>query len=390
MHSVDYLIIGSSAAGIATATTLKRIAASASVLCITQEAEEPYNKCLLADIASGTRPWADVYTRSTQELSDLGITLWRECKATELDAKHNIVTTARGQIHYKKLMLATGTIPFVPPSLNKLQNTYYFHTLHNVTALLHALKSREIKQATIAGTGLSGLEAADVLASHGIQPTLVERASGILPRHLTPKIQRFLTQRLQAAGVIIYTDSAIAQVQEENAVTLLTLADHTITTPLLVIATGAQAAAQELLRNTDIHHENGFIIVDQEMRTNNSDIFAAGDAVITRNRINGLPSRSMLWPDAVQQGIVAAYTMIGTPKIYRGVIPMVSSRFFDIKLVSCGIVAQDASIARIEEDITGNNAQARVYDAQGDLIGFILIGDNAQLPALRKQLRLVG
>lgn len=388
MNRSDFLIIGSSAAGIAAAKTLAKLKPSGSVTIITKDSHDPYNKCLLVDVATNTRPLSTLALCSHQFLQEAGINLIKNSTVTKLDPHAKQVQTSAGVWSYSHLLIATGTQPRTLPLLTGYTHVYSFHTLDDLHMMLDNLSSATNPEVLVIGAGLSGLEATDALRHLGARVTLITRASGPLPTHLSTEGQAVLINLLQEHGVTFRAHESLAQVTTTKSDHLeVALSSGTQLEVTSICCTmGGISAASDLLASADVRNQDGFVIVDDHMRTSQPDIFAAGDAIMTRNLISGTPCRSTLWPDAVQQGITAAHSMLGLSKPYAGCIPLVSSSLFGKRFVSCGYI-KDPIVMRREVLVAHGTFQEVCYDVNDELIGFSLIGDTSPLAALRAQLK---
>jgi NAD(P)H-nitrite reductase large subunit len=124
--------------------------------------------------------------------------------------------------------------------------------------------------------------------------------------------------------------------------------------------------------------------VDEFMQTSVPGIFAAGDCCLVYDQLTKRVQPNALWPDAMQQGMCAAYGMAGTPKKYSGSVSIASSSFFGIKVAIAGPVILEAH-QRIEEQITPDFYHRLIYD-NNKLVGFMLIGNTTMLSDYRRQL----
>jgi NAD(P)H-nitrite reductase large subunit len=306
-----------------------------------------------------------------------------------IDEKARTLTTSKKPWQYTKLLLATGTQPIQLPVFAEVKDLYYFHTADDLNTLLELLQTPNNQHIAVIGAGLSGLEATDALRYHQTQVSIFNRGTGVLSRHVPRDGQDYLHHILKRNQVATYFEQTIQSInlKTDGTYSVLTTNGTTIHDITAFLCTlGTTACAHSFIDSTSIRHEQGFIIVDDNMRTSTDHIYAAGDAIITKNKISGQPCRSTLWPDAVQQAITAAHHMVGKEKPYAGTIPLVSSSFFATRFISCGYV-QDPLVNHITSTISDAGYQAYCYNQNNELIGFVLIGDTSMLPAARAQLK---
>ena len=372
MKNKTHIIIGASAAGMGCANRLRALAPHDTIIVMSQEAEFPYNTCLLADVLGGDKVPAQVSLRKLDVDLRLGV------RVESIDAGARTITCSNGNIlAYDTLFLATGTSVKLPPIPGVASCcTHFFHSLQDTQKLLAQLK--DIKRAVIVGAGLSGVECADALVGHNIEVDLVEMASGVLPRQVDEQGSRVIEQCMQ--GVTLHKNTSVTGVDAHH-VTLSTGA--TLSYDALIFTTGGRPNIS-LARQAGCEIEQGGVKVNEFMQTSVPNIYAGGDCATVRDQLTGGKVRSCLWPDAMQQGMHAAFAMTNQPKPYSGVCIISSSRFFDTVFVSCGPVVELPPNAKATTEVGDGFYHKFVYD--GDrLIGFLQVGNVTNLGELRRQ-----
>lgn len=216
----QYLIIGTSAAGLTAALELRKLAPTATITCLTNEAELPYNKCFLVDYLAGTRALSQLYLRTPEFLAQQNITLRTSTTVTAINALAKTVLLATGeQLAYQQLLLATGARPFVPaiPGLDQIAPVYNFYNLADTLAieaklqqLTAQLAGQRPVQVTVIGAGLTGLECADALWRRGVAVTIIERGAQVLGSLIDPASAEFLQAKIRAAGVQLLLNTRLS------------------------------------------------------------------------------------------------------------------------------------------------------------------------------------
>lgn len=384
MESTDILIIGASAAGIAAASTLKKLDPTRSIIIATAESHKPYNKCQLVDVATETRSYNTIFLPTYENLVQQGVQFKSNCVVEHIDRKTQIAQTSQDAIKYTKLIVACGTQARKHPAIKAADNVCYFHTLADLDKLLALIQHQQPKTALVIGAGLSGLEVTDALVYHGIQTTLIDASEHILPRHTNLTVANWMQQKLASQNVCVLTSRHIAAAHHEGPrLQSITLDDGTtLTADLVIVTIGAESSLKYITGLDGITDTYGFLPVNEYLQTADSNVYAAGDIIVTRTAVNSSSVRSTLWPDAVQQGMHAAQAICGTPKPYTGIVPLMSSSFMGMKFVSCGTI-EGAECRRFE--VTEDTLHAE-FTSAGKLCGFVLINNAAALPQLRKEL----
>ncbi len=307
------LILGSSAAGISTAKTLRENGFEGAVTLVSPD-REYYSRCQLHMVAAGNR------TEEQARLLPVGWdTRWkleflRGRRAASLQADARTVTLDDGSVlSYDKLMIATGARTFWPP-VQGLEgpNALGLRHLEDAVALRETL--RTAKQYVVIGAGLVGVELALELAHLGKRVALVEMAPIPLPLQLEAETGALCASILKRAGVhLVCGDLAASVTRDANGFPRSVELKSGLSLPAEVIVNAAGVRANaEFAAQAGIKTDRG-IIIDEYCRTSVPDVYAAGDVAQTLDSIIQQVIPSAIWPTAVRQGKIAALSMLGKP-----------------------------------------------------------------------------
>ncbi len=274
----------------------------------------------------------------------------------------------------------------MPPikGIGQYAQVFTFHNLNSAEKIIAAIPA--IGSAVIIGAGLSGLECADALMSKGLRVAVVEKNSRVLKNLIPESGSAVIEQAFHNKGGLLYCNQEVAAlVGDEQRLTGVKLASGVILhADMVVIAVGVRG-------NTALAVQAGIavtpegIVVNEYMQTSLPGIYAGGDCVRVKDQLTGIYMQSCTWPDAMQQGMVAAHNMAGSTKPYPGAAVIVSSAFFGIKFASCGPLnasAQDYEVA----DVFGVDFHHSYLIGQGMLKGFSLVGNVGNVGALKRAL----
>lgn len=391
MHNT-YVIIGNSAAGIAAMRMLRKLDPEGQIICFSKEAELPYNTCFLADALSGEKTYDQVAMLTKEMIEQLRIDMHLGVTVVDVVSDKQKVMLSDGRaVAYDYLLIATGSRPYIPPikGLAAHERICTFATLYDTQKLDAMIKEKHIKHAVVLGAGLSGLEVADSLHARGVSVTVIERADQVLARHVNTKGAACIMQQMAAQGITCLVQTAVQEVDVSHANQIVvTLEDgRIITTDLLVCATGARQNI-ELAQSAGAMCDAFGVQVNAHMQTSVPHVYAAGDIIGMCDTITGTTMASCTWPDAMQQGMHAAYAMAGQPRLYAGGPVIVSSAFFGVKFSSCGPMHDVPEAYEIHER-TGEQFYHRYIVHNDQLKGFLLVG-NTQRFALLKRALLTG
>lgn len=381
-----HVIIGASAAGIAAALKIRQLDAHAQIICICAETSIPYNKCLIADYVAGLITPGQLHLLSPEQAQEKNIVLMCGTRVVAIEAGEQRVLLSDGQsVFYDTLFIATGTSPIIPPIPgNNAVGVFTFHGMRDAQELIAFLQKRAARKAVVVGAGLSGLECADALRVRGIQVTVVERAPQLLSQHVTSTGSQFIQKRMESMGIAVYLGQSIVEIcTKDHHVVGITLAcGLTQATDLVVFAVGSRPNSACAI-DASITTRDGHIIVDETMQTNISNVYAGGDVAMVRELLTGELIPSCTWPDAVQQGVVAAHAMVGIAKKYTGAIAGANSAFFGLKFSSVGRL-WESGYERVEHY---SEQCYKFFVLQNQLLcGFVVIGPTISTSSYKRAL----
>ena len=375
----NIVVIGGGPAGVFAAIEAKRTDPAASVLLLTDETCEPYEKPPLSKaVLTGKALPEHALIAGPKGTAAHAVVLERTAVVTAIDRAARDVVAADGRRYpYDALVLATGSLVRELTQLPfGMARVHYLRTEADARALAAAL--RGCKHLIVVGGGLIGLEAAASAAELGIRTTVLEVAPRILARVCDEETGAFIADQHRGHGVDLHTSTAIVGVRSAaDAVEIETSTGAILSADVVVVGTGvrpndALAAATGL--NTD-----GGIVVDEYCRTSDAAIFAAGDAV-RFPAPHGL-IRLENWKHAQDQGTVAGRNAAGADETYRAV-PSFWSEQYDLYIQGVGY-SPTVPTRRIRRPFPGKSLL--VFEiADGILVYAMGINAQRELSAARR------
>ena len=345
----DIVIVGAGQAAGQAAASMRQGGFKGGITILGDEAQPPYQRPPLSkQYLSGEQELARLYVRPEQFYSDHEINLQTETRVTDIAPAAKTLSTAAGTTYpYSELLIATGSRPRILklPQAN-LNGIHYLRTIADVDRIRAAL-SRATK-VCILGGGYIGLEVAAVIASSGLDVSVIEMEARILQRVTTAEMSAFYQNIHEQQGVKIMVNTKAIGFEGDSSVTAL-LADEQgverrIETDLVIIGIGIQPNV-ELAEAAGIDCDNG-ILVDNHCRTSQTHIYAAGDCTNHPNPLLNRRLRLESVPNAMEQARVAADNMLGGAKTYAAV-PWFWSDQYDLKLQMVGFSADgDRAVMR--------------------------------------------
>jgi NTE family protein len=314
---VDFLLVGGGPAGATAAETLRSGGAAGRIMIISAEPDLPYNRPPLSkqfQLGRQKREQLDIFSESEYRKQEIDVLLGTQVIA--VDPKHRVVRTNRQEeIHYGKLLIATGTHPKhldVPGSA--LDGICYLRTLADAEKIKKFALGA--KHAVVVGGNFIGMELASSFTQLGIAVTLILRDKELLAPLQTPQISRFLLKYYQKHGVKVLFETTVKKYYGTKRVQgVVTSADVKVPCDFVALGVGVTPEI-DFLQGSGIATENG-ILVDQFMHTNQPNIYAAGDVANYFDPVFGMRRRFEHWDNAVKQGRLAAKNMMGKRQAYN-------------------------------------------------------------------------
>lgn len=363
---MKYVIIGNSTAAIACIEGIRTTDREGEITVISDEKYHCYGRPTISYCLMGATSRGEMKYRPDDFYEVNGVKTLLGERAEAVDAHKKTVKLQSGEeIPYDKLLVATGSRPFVPhmDGLDGVKNKFSFMTMDDMNALESVLSPK--KKVLVIGAGLIGLKCVEGILDRVGSVTVVDLADRILPSILDGEGAAIIQRQLESKGVkFILNDCA----QEfENKKVILKNSGQEIVFDILVVAVGVRPNT-ELVREAGGEVNRG-IVVDTHMRTSLPDVYAAGDCAEGYDSSLGANRILALLPNAYFQGKAAGINMAGGDAEQTNAIPMNAIGFFGSHILTAGIYEGEC-LSHIEGDI-----YKKLFVKDGRLVGFILIND---------------
>ncbi|MCB2228423.1 MAG: FAD-dependent oxidoreductase [Desulfarculaceae bacterium] len=354
--SLNVVIIGAVAAGPKAGCRIKRLMPSSSVIMLDRDSIISYGGCGIPFYVSGDVAELKGLTSTSFHMERnpaffagaKGIDVRPSTEALSIDRAAKTVRVkelASGEerdLPYDKLVIATGSEPFVPPIPGAdLAGVTPVANLHQAQAIKNSVSRGEVGSAAIIGAGATGLEMAEALADlWGVEVHVFEMAPQILPGLADQEMARMMECHLAAQeGVHLHLGAKVEAIEgdEEGHVKAIRADGQTFEVEQVILATGvrpnaalAQAAGLELA-------ENGGIQVNEFMQTSDPDVYAGGDCVSVTNLVSGQPIYLPAGSLANRQGRVIASNVCGGAAKFPGAAGSWCIKLFGLSLARTGL-----------------------------------------------------
>lgn len=339
---------------------------------ITVYGDEPhgcYDRIQLSSVLAGEKSIDQVILHDEQWYQDNGVNFQKGVLITAIDSEKRQLTTAAGDTaHYDRLVIATGSSPFIiPVPGNELEGVMGYRDIRDVQSMLSASDQHE--NAVVIGGGLLGLEAAFGLKKQGMDVTVVHLSDTLMERQLDEEAGRLLQAELESRGIHFRMGYQTAALQGDSRVSSVRFSnDEEVAADLVVMAAGIRP-------NIGLGKQSGLvchrgIVVDDVMQTSHEHIYSVGECVEHRGQTYGLVA-----PLYDQAQVLARHLAGESEASYEGTVTATRLKVTGVELFSAGDFVGDAGC----ENVVYRDPETASYKKlvfRGDqLVGAVLYGD---------------
>lgn len=366
----QYVIVGNGIAATGCIEGIRKIDKCTPITVISGEKHPVYCRPLISYYLQGKTDLKKIHYRSSTFYTDNGCKVIYGETADKINPQEHTVLLSDGQkISYGKLLVATGSSPFVPrfDGIETVKNRFSFMTLDDTLSLEKAIC--KTSRVLIIGAGLIGLKCAEGLKDRVGKITVCDLASNILSSILDDNTAPTVQAHLEQNGIEFLMGDSVKSF-EKNVATMQS--GKQIPFDILVTAVGVRANTSLV---ADIGGEvNRGIVVNTKMQTNIPDVYAAGDCSegydlsIEKNRVLAL------LPNAYIGGFTAGINMAGGEKEFSNAIPMNSIGFMGLHIMTAGnyVTEKDGGKVLCRKS---ENETKKFFVKDDRLKGYILIGN---------------
>lgn len=372
--SMEYVIIGNSAAAVAAVEGIRKNDKDGNIILISDERHHTYSRPLISYYLGDKVKTEGMYYRDQDFYIKNNVKAILGKKAVEIKQEQKKVVLENGeQVAYDKLLIATGSVPFVPPmeGLENKENIFTFLKWDDSIALKD--KVNKDSKVVIIGAGLIGLKAAEGLNKLCDDVTVVELADRVLSTILDNQAAGIVQRHIEHKGTKFILNNTVSKICGEGKVEKVVLKDGTeLPCDILVVAIGVRPNVA-LAQTAGVQVHRG-IMVDSRMETSVEDIYAAGDVTESMDITVNTNRILALWPNAYYQGEIAGCNMSGGTMQFNGAFPMNAIGFFGLPMITAGIVNPVGDQYSIYMEYNEDEEWLKKFVVKGDvLVGFILL-----------------
>ncbi|AAC06543.1 FAD-dependent oxidoreductase [Aquifex aeolicus] len=329
-----------------------------------------YNRVLITEVLAGRKTLSEIYIKRWQWYEEKGVRLEIGKKVERLFPNKKILVTKDGEFYrYDKAIIATGSKPFIPPSIKGVnkKGVFTYRTAKDVFEILDY--ARVSKRAVVIGGGLLGIEVTKALRDIGLEVFLVHILDTLMEQQLDKTASELLRKDLEDMGIKVLLKKVTEEILGEKKAEGVRFSDgDELLADFVIIATGIRPNV-EVGVNSGLKVNKG-IVVNDYLETSASDIYAVGECIEHRGKTYGLVAPIM------EQVKVCAHNVVhGNEKKYTGSLTYAMLKVAGVNLFSAGEINEkdgDEVVAFLDN---GRSLYRKAVIRNNKIVGTILYGD---------------
>jgi nitrite reductase (NADH) large subunit len=373
----NYVIIGNGVAGTTAAENIRKNDKDGPITMVTEEDLPFYYRVRLNEYISGDVTEQDLIAKKDKWYREQNIELKTGTRITGADSKEkNIITENNQRLSYDCLLVATGSHSFIPPiSGSEKKGVFAIRSMQDVRNISDWVK--DIEEVVLIGGGLLGLEAGNALRKLGKEVMVVEFFPRLLPRQLDQDGAKRLQSIMEGMGFSFRLGAKTEEITGGDQVKGVQLeGGEELSAEMVIISAGVRPNL-EMAESLGLDQDKG-IIVDEHLKTNKPDIYAAGDVAAFKGMPYGI------WPAAMEQGEIAGINMAGGDRSYDGTTFSTTLKVVGIDLASAGNI--DAENEFESKVFTDEQVYKKIVLENNKIIGCIMLGDTKGFNKIKKMM----
>jgi len=367
------VVIGGVAAGMSAASSYRRLKPEAEAIVLEKDYFISYGACSLPYyISDDVKDFQDLISLTPKVATEeRGINVLTRHEATGIDFSKKEVSVKNHNknedtiISYDRLVIATGGLPVKPPLPGiDLQHVFTIRTLLDGIEIKKFIDEwgsfqvcvgspeclyvnrygaeKRIMKAIIVGGGYIGMEMCESLRKRGLEVTVIEKMDRVLGT-MDKSITDVVEEKIKAEGVKLLKETSVEGFEGSNGTVTGVRTDRGVfDADLVLLAIGARPNTK-LAREAGIElGANGAVKVDDYLRTNMPDVYAAGDCAEAKHLVTGKKVYIPLGTTANKQGRIAGENAAGMSNVFEGIVGTAITKVFDLEVARTGLSPLEA------------------------------------------------
>jgi len=352
-----------------------------SVTVLGEEGNIAYDRVHLSEYFQG-KTASDLAFSTEAQYAEWGFDLRLNTRATAIDRQAQTLTLDNGEVlNYDRLVLATGSYPFVPPIPgNDREDCLVYRTIDDLDAIREA--ASRSNTGVVVGGGLLGLEAANALRELDLDTAVVEFAPRLMPVQVDEQGGALLKEKIEDLGVQVLTGRATQRIEDGGGARhqMVFQDDKLLETDMIVFSAGIRPR-DELARDAGLEMgERAGVVINDHCETSDPNILAIGEVALWNNSIFGLVG------PGYQMAKAALDTLTGGDRVFQGADMSTKLKLLGVDVGAIGDAHGDqnpgARFFRYTDEISQVYRKLVVSSDGKQLLGAMLVGDNGYYDTL--------
>jgi NAD(P)H-nitrite reductase large subunit len=318
VNKTRHVIIGNSAAALSAARAIRKRDSSSPITLISAENCNAYSPVLTTYYIAGKIGRGNMFIADDSFYQGYNISKKLGSRAVKIDSAKQAVYLEDGTaVEYDDLLIATGASA-KPMDKVEAGAARYVSTLRTIEDAEKIIRlSEKAGEVVVIGGGLVSLQIANAIFPKRVKVTMVIGSRQLLSRNVDVECAAIIQRRLESQGVSLLFGREVRAIRKKgNKACVVTGSGEELPADMVVVGKGVKPNT-ELVLSSGVKVKGG-ILVNESMRTNIENIFAAGDVAEGKDSISGETEVIANWPSACAQGEVAGLNMAGYPAKREG------------------------------------------------------------------------
>lgn len=398
------VIVGAVALGPKVACRLRRLDGDVQITVLDRDNLISYGGCGIPYYVGGDiNDLEDLYSTTSHAVRDRdffadckGVTIRTEVEVKAIDRREkrllvrDLPTGEQGYLPYDVLVLATGARPSrIPVPGHDLEGVAIVSNLHHAEEIKNMMKAGKVGRAVVVGGGAIGVELAEAFTDlWGVETTLIEQETKVLPIVLGKNISRVVARELEEKGVRLLLGERVTAItrNEEGGGLVVKTSREGIPCDLVVLATGVRPNSELAAAAGLSIGRTGGVLVDNRLRTSDPAIYAGGDCAEYTHLVSGEKTAMPLGSLANRQGRIIATNIAGGSSQFKGTVGTFCMKVFDLGVATAGLSRAKAREAGYDPVVAVvSQADHAHFYPHSELIYMALVADRKSRKVLGVQ-----
>jgi nitrite reductase (NADH) large subunit len=351
------------------------------ITTFSEESRLAYNRVMLTSYFTGNSA-DDLALTTPQAYDDQGVKYFINEEIVEINRENKNLTTASGQaVPYDKLVLATGSFPFVPPVPGKdKEHIHVYRTINDLDAIASSAKLSKV--GVVIGGGLLGLEAANAIKQLGLETHVVEFAPRLMAVQLDQDGGDLLRDKISSLDVAVHTEKNTTEIIAGDSCRYrMNFSDGSfLETDIIVFSAGIRPQDKLARQSGLVIGERGGIVINDNCLTSDESIYAIGECALWNEKIFGLVAPGYTMAKAAVNHLVnidEESELIG----FSGADMSTKLKLLGVEVGSIGDAhgnTPNSQSYSFIDSVLGTYKKIVVSDDGKTLLGAVLVGDTSE------------